>query len=166
MAVPTGKDENNIIEEIWHLLEPIVAAEGKGILEIEYRRESAGWVLRIYIDSEEGISVEDCAEISRVAGDVLDVADIIQNPYNLEVSSPGLDRPLRKLEHFLEHLGDVIEIRTHSPIQGRRNFKGLLKEALADSVSIECDDKGYSIPRPLIERARFLYFDSMDRRSR
>ncbi len=135
------------------------------ILEIEYRRESAGWVLRIFLDSEQGISVEDCAEISRIAGDLLDVADLIQTPYNLEVSSPGIDRPLRKLEHFQKYIGDIIEVRTISPVQNRRNFKGELKEASSEGVVIECEARSYSIPMSLIERARLLYFESMERKS-
>ena len=138
----------------------MIAAQGMEILEIEYRRESAGWVLRIFLDSERGISVEDCAEISRIAGDLLDVADLIQTPYNLEVSSPGIDRPLRKLEHFQKYIGDIIEVRTISPIQNRRNFKGELKEASSEGVVIECEARNYSIPMSLIERARLLYFES------
>ena len=165
MAQQLKKEEDELVSEIWNLLEPVIAAQGMEILEIEYRRESAGWVLRIFLDSERGISVEDCAAISRIAGDLLDVADLIQNPYNLEVSSPGIDRPLRKLEHFQKYIGNIIEVRTISPIQNRRNFKGELKEASSEGVVIECDARSYSIPLPLIERARLLYFESMERKS-
>ena len=159
------KKEEELIAEIWKLLQPVIAAQGMEILEIEYRRESVGWVLRIFLDSERGISVEDCAEISRIAGDLLDVADLIQVPYNLEVSSPGIDRPLRKLEHFQKHIGNIIEVRTISPIQNRRNFKGELKEASFEGIIIECEAGSYSIPMSLIERARLLYFESMERKS-
>src|SRR5208337_1106508 len=103
------KKEDELIGEIWKLFDPVIAAQGMEILEIEYRRESVGWVLRIFLDGERGISVEDCAAISRIAGDLLDVADLIHTPYNLEVSSPGIDRPLRKLDHFQKHIGDIIE---------------------------------------------------------
>ena len=160
------KAENELAGEAWNLLEPVVAAHGMEIIEIEYRRESSGWVLRIFIDREQGISVEDCAEISRVAGDLLDVAELIQTPYNLEVSSPGVDRPMRKPEHFQRHVGDVIELRTTFPIQNRRNFKGELKDASGEAVVIECDMKSYSIPILFIERARLLYFESMEHKSR
>ncbi|MFZ2448850.1 MAG: ribosome maturation factor RimP [Syntrophobacteraceae bacterium] len=155
------------IEEIWNLLEPVVGAEGMEILEIEYRRESIGWVLRIFIDSERGVAVEDCAAISRVAGDVLDVADLIPTSYHLEVSSPGLNRPLRKWEQFKKQIGDIVEIRTISPVgQSRRNFKGTLKEASPESVTIECDGQDHTIPLPLVERARLLYFETMKRKER
>jgi ribosome maturation factor RimP len=161
----SDREEDNLVEEIWNLVEPVIASEGMEILEIEYRRESIGWVLRIYIDNERGVSVDDCATISRIAGDVLDVADLIRNSYNLEVSSPGLDRPLRKWEQFQRYTGDIVEIRTTSPIQNRRNFKGLLKEASPDQVVIEINGKNQAIPMLLIERARLLYFESMKRKS-
>ncbi|SPF41204.1 Ribosome maturation factor RimP (modular protein) [Syntrophobacter sp. SbD1] len=159
------KQENELIGELWGLLEPVIAARGMEILEIEYRRESMGWVLRIFLDSEPGISVEDCAEISRIAGDLLDVSDLIRNAYHLEISSPGIDRPLRKLEHFQKYIGDIIEVRTISPVLDRRNFKGELKEASREAVTIECDSRIYPIPMSLIERARLLYFESMGRKS-
>ena len=165
MAEKLKKEEDELVSEIWNLLEPVIAAQGMEILEVEYRRESAGWVLRIFIDSERGISVEDCAQVSRITGDLLDVADVIRPSYNLEISSPGIDRPLRKLEHFQKYIGDIIEVRTVSTIQNRRNFKGELKEASLDGVLIECDAMSYSIPMSLIERARLLYFESMERKS-
>jgi ribosome maturation factor RimP len=159
------KEEDELVSEIWNLLGPVIAAQGMEILEVEYRRESAGWVLRIFLDSERGISVEDCAAVSRTAGDLLDVTDVIPNPYTLEVSSPGIDRPLRRLEHFQKYIGHIIEVRTISPIQNRRNFKGELKEASSEGVVIECDAMNYSIPMSLIERARLLYFESMERKA-
>ena len=159
------KKQEELIAEIWKLFHPVIAAQGMEILEIEYRRESVGWVLRIFLDGERGISVEDCAQISRIAGDLLDAADLIQVPYHLEVSSPGIDRPLRKLEHFQKYIGDIIEARTISPIENRRNFRGELKQASSEGVVIECEAGSYSIPMPLIERARLLYFESMKRKA-
>jgi ribosome maturation factor RimP len=164
LAQQVIKQENELIGEVWNLLEPVIQAQGMEILEIEYRRESAGWVLRVYLDRDQGISVEDCAEVSRIAGDLLDVADLIQTPYNLEISSPGIDRPLRRVDHFQKHIGDIIEVRTRSSIQNRRNFKGELKAVSPEGVTIECDMRGYLIPTPLIERARLLYFESMGRK--
>ena len=160
------REEDELIGEIENILEPVVSAQDMEILGIEYRRESAGWVLRIFLDSERGISVEDCAEISRVAGDMLDVADLIQVPYNLEVSSPGIDRPLRKPKHFQKSIGDIIEVRTITPVENRRNFRGELKEVSREAIVLECDDRSYAIPMSLIERARLLYFESMERKSR
>ncbi|MCE5335287.1 MAG: ribosome maturation factor RimP [Desulfobacteraceae bacterium] len=159
------REERDTVREVWDLLQPVVDAEGMEILEVEYRRESIGWVLRVFIDSPRGVSVDDCAHISRTAGDVLDMADIIRTRYHLEISSPGLDRPLRKPEHFRNHIGDIIEVRTTVPLQGRRNFKGPLDGASAGEIDVECDGRSYSIPLDLIERARLLYFKTMEHKS-
>ena len=165
MAQEPPKEEEQLVSEIWNLIEPVIAVEGMEVLEIEYRRESMGRVLRIFIDSEQGVTVEDCARISRIAGDVLDAADLIPGRYHLEVSSPGLDRPLRKFEHFQKHIGDIVEIRTLVPLHDRRNFKGELQEVSPEQISVDCDSKSFSIPLSLVERARLLYFQSMERKS-
>ncbi len=166
MAQELKQEEGELIGRIWNLVEPVVAARDMEVLDIEYRRESLGWVLRIFLDSQRGITVENCAEISRVVGEMLDSADLIPIAYNLEVSSPGIDRPLRKLEHFQKHIGDIIEVRTISPVQNRRNFRGALKEVSPEGVTVQCDSQDYSIGMPLIERARLLYFESLERKSR
>jgi ribosome maturation factor RimP len=164
LAQRLTKEENELVGEIWNLLGPVIAAQGMEILEIEYRREPVGWVLRIFLDKEPGISVEDCAEMSRITGDLLDMADLIRTPYHLEVSSPGVDRPLRKIEHFQKQVGKIIEVRTISPVQDRRNFKGELKQASFDGIIIECEARSFAIPLSLIEWARLLYFESMERK--
>ncbi len=165
MTQQSKKEREELIAEIWGLVEPVIAAQAMEVLEIEYRSEPGGWVLRIFLDRDQGITVDDCAEVSRTVGDLLDMADVIGNPYSLEVSSPGIDRPLRKLDHFRKQIGNLIEVRTISPIQNRRNFKGELKEAALEGIMMECDTISYSIPLPLIERARLLYFESMGRKS-
>ncbi len=164
LATVVDKDADRLVSEIWKLLEPVAASGGMEILEVEYRRESAGWVLRVFIDNEKGVAVDDCALFSRMAGDVLDVADVIPTAYNLEISSPGLNRPLRKWEHFKRHIGDIIEIRTIAPLQAnRRNYKGILKDATQESVVIESDAMDFTVPLLLIERARLLYFETKKR---
>ncbi|MEN6440140.1 MAG: ribosome maturation factor RimP [Syntrophobacter sp.] len=159
------KDPDKLIAEIWALLEPVVVSKGMEIIEVEYRRESIGWVLRLFIDNQSGISVDDCATVSRVASDVLDMADLISNSYHLEISSPGLNRPLRKWEHFQKQIGNIVEVRTTVPVeQKRRNFKGILKEASPEQVIIECDGKDHAIEIGGIERAKLLYFESSKRK--
>ena len=154
-----------LANQLWEMIEPVIQAEGMELIELEYRRESQGWVLRIFIDQPDGITVEDCARISQVVGDLLDVADLIQNPYHLEVSSPGLNRPLRKIEHFKMHLGKIIEIRTSSPLdpaQNRQKFKGTLKAVHPEAISVDCQGGVFEIPFALLERARLCYFDSFE----
>jgi ribosome maturation factor RimP len=159
----TGTDDraNQIIAAVWKLLEPVIEVEGLELLEVEYRRESPGWVLRLFLDRPEGITVEHCAQMSRVLGDLLDVADVISNPYHLEVSSPGLNRPLRKPGHFLKQLGRVVEVRTQLPINNRRSFKGTLRAADDHQVAVDCDGHLFEIALADIERARLRYFDSV-----
>jgi ribosome maturation factor RimP len=152
---------SELLEQILQLVEPVIVADGKELIEAEYRREGMGWVLRLFIDQEGGITVDDCAEVSRVVGDLLDVADVIRVPYHLEVSSPGLDRPLRKPEHFLRVIGKVIDVRTTVPIEGRRRFKGNLKDINSERILMECDGTPCEVPLKLLERARLCYFDSI-----
>lgn len=160
-AAPDAENrETGIVAEVWKLVQPVVTAEGMDLVEVEYRRESQGWVLRLFIDQESGMSVDDCARMSDVVGDLLDVADVIPGRYHLEISSPGLNRPLRKLAHFLAQLGNVVELRTLIPIEGRRNFKGILREATPETITMECDGQVYGIPFSMLERARLRYFES------
>lgn len=149
-----------VVERLWSLATPVIRAEGMELIEVEYRRESHGWVLRLFVDREEGITVEDCALVSRVVSDLLDVEDPISGPYHLEVSSPGLDRPLRKWEHFRDHTGQVVAVRTREALEGRRNFKGTLRSACPETIQVECDGTVHEIAIDNIERARLRYFDS------
>jgi ribosome maturation factor RimP len=154
-------DTDQLIADVWELADPVIRMEGMELIEVEYRRESHGWVLRLYIDGEDGISVDDCAKVSQVIGDVLDVADFIHNPYHLEVSSPGLNRPLRKWEHFRERIGKIVEVRTSEPINGRRKFKCVLEDATSARILLNCDGVPYEIPLQFLERARLRYFESL-----
>lgn len=152
-----------LIDQIWTLVEPVIRAEGFTVVEIEYRRESQGWVLRLFIDQEDGVTVDDCAHISQVVSDLLDVADPIPSHYNLEVSSPGLNRPLRKRQHFESHKGNVIEVRATAPLQGRKKFKGKLVDIRDEEIVMDCEGQIYQIPLNLLERARLCYFDSFEK---
>lgn len=158
-----GTDDKiaQLLTQIRDLLEPVIQSEGKELVDVEYRRESQGWVLRLFVDQEGGVSVNDCAEVSHLAGDLLDVSDLISNSYHLEVSSPGLNRVLRKPDHFRQQLGRIIEVRTTSSIANRRNFKGILLESTSEGITVDCDGQVYEVPLALIERARLCYFESL-----
>ena len=108
------------------MIEPIVISLGMEMVGVEYRREARGWVLRIYIDKEGGVSLDDCVLVSNEVGTVIDVEDLFESPYTLEVSSPGLNRALKKDRDFERFKGRLARIRTHDAIGGRRNFKGRL----------------------------------------
>ena len=158
-------DENKtkqVVAQIWQLVEAVIRSEGMELLEVEYRCESHGWVLRLFIDQEDGITVDDCAQISRLVGDLMDVADPIVNQYHLEVSSPGLNRPLRKWEHFHRYLGSIVDVRTSTSIHNRRKFKGKLIDARPEEFTIACEGSVFEVPLSFLERARLRYFESLN----
>jgi ribosome maturation factor RimP len=156
-----GEDIEQVVADIWTLAEPVIRVEGMELIEVEYRRESHGWVLRLYIDQEGGISVDDCAKVSQVVGDVLDVADLIKISYHLEVSSPGLDRPLRRKEHFEKYVGKIVEVLTSEPMEGRRRFKCILEAVLPAHIVLGCNGSRWEIPFSNLERAKLCYFESL-----
>lgn len=138
------------------LIEPSVTALGFELWGIEYLAQGAHSVLRIYIDSEEGITVDDCAKVSHQVSGVLDVEEPISGHYNLEVSSPGMDRPLFTLEQFAAWAGHQVQIRLRVPFEGRRKFKGLLNGVEGDDVLLVVDKEEYLLPIDSIDRANIV----------
>ena len=118
------------------LLMPIVSRYGVEIYDVEYVKEGSDWYLRAYIDKPEGVNIVDCENVSRELSDVLDAEDFIPDAYILEVSSPGLGRTLKKDRHLEKSLGEAVEIKTYKPIDGRKEFEGVLKAYDADTVTI------------------------------
>ncbi|HLE25761.1 MAG TPA: ribosome maturation factor RimP [Thermodesulfobacteriota bacterium] len=145
--------DQRVIDSVREILDPLLLQEGLELVDIEYRREGRGWVLRIYIDKEGGVSVEDCARISRELGNLLDLNDIIPGTYNLEISSPGLTRALKKVRDFESFKGKLVKIKTMTDIQGRRVFIGRLIDFVGNVASVEMDGHVYFIPYDEIERA-------------
>jgi ribosome maturation factor RimP len=134
-----------LLEEIRQVTEPVLQSEGLELVDLEYQREAQGWVLRFYIDRDGGVTVEDCAGVSGELGAVLEVRDLIANPYVLEVSSPGLTRPLKKPEDFKKFQNRLVKIKTFEPIDGRRNFKGILLGLEGEKVRLEMEGQLYEI---------------------
>lgn len=143
-----------IIEEVRQLAEPMLQAQGFELVDIEYQRERQGWVLRIYIDRQGGVNIENCADVNRELGTILDVRDIIPNAYTLEISSPGLTRPLKKVDDFIRYRGRLVKIKTGQPIGGRgRVFKGRLVGIEGEEVILEVGNEIIGIPFPNIAKA-------------
>lgn len=113
-------------EQIRELAEPVVQAEGMELVLVECLKMKSRWVVRLYLDREGGITLDDCAAVSHQMGDILDVQDIPPGPYTLEVSSPGLDRPLDRDRDFLKYRGTEISVRLNEKLDGSRNFRGKL----------------------------------------
>ena len=132
--------------------------EGLGFIlwGYEYRPHGESALLRIFIEKKEGISVDDCALVSRQIGAALDVEDIIPVAYILEVSSPGMDRVLFSEEQYQAYIGDKIKIRTRTRIEDRRNFKGFLVSANESIVTVKVDNEDFAIPYESIDRARLI----------
>lgn len=121
------------------ILSPIAEKYGVEIYDVEYVKEGKDWYLRAYIDKPEGVNINDCENVSRALSDVLDQEDFIPDAYILEVSSPGLGRALKKDKHLQKSLGAEVEIKTYKPIDGQKEFAGILKAYDADTITIGDD---------------------------
>jgi ribosome maturation factor RimP len=143
-------------QKLTELLRPAVEETGKKLLGIEYISAGKNSVLRLFIDHENGINVDDCAEVSRQVGAVLDVEDPISNEYNLEVSSPGVDRPLFELAHFQDAIGETINVKLSMPLNGRRKFKGALVAIENDTLIVEVDSIDYELVISNIDKANLV----------
>ncbi len=144
------------LEQLQSMLAPVVESLGYQCWGIEFISQGRHSLLRIYIDHERGILVEDCEAVSRQASAVLDVEDPITSEYTLEVSSPGMDRPLFTLEQFAAHAGEQVKIKLRSPFDGRRNFQGLLRGVEAEDVVVLVDDHEFLLPVDLIDKANVI----------
>lgn len=122
------------------LLTPIVEAQGFELVDVEYVKEAGTWYLRGYIDKPGGITVNDCEAVSRIFSDKLDEEDFIEDAYIMEISSPGLDRPLKKEKDFVRSVGKLVEIRTYRPIEKQKEFCGTLTAYDSNSVTIQEED--------------------------
>lgn len=138
------------------LLEPVITAMGYELLGIEFISQGRHSLLRIYLDKPEGIVIEDCEKVSRQVSAVLDVEDPISGQYTLEVSSPGLDRPLFTLAQCERFVGEQVNLRLHTPLEGRKKFKGQLSAVTDGKLVVEVDGKSYEIPFDLMEKANLV----------
>lgn len=136
------------------LLEPSLEAMGYELVHIEFATQDKQSILRVYIDAVGGIGLEDCETVSRQLSVVLDVEASLTGAYSLEVSSPGLDRPLVKPDHFMKFIGDRAKITTYGHILGRRRFTGQMVNANQQAVTVEIDGESYELPYSEIESAR------------
>lgn len=142
-------------EQLTVLLEPAVEAMECELWGIEYLQGRRP-VLRIFIDREEGVGVEDCERVSRQVSSILDVEDLIRVEYTLEVSSPGMDRPLFTRAQFERFIGEQVSVRLRFPYEGRRKFKGRLAAVENDDVVIAIDDEEYLFPIESIDKANIV----------
>ncbi len=138
------------------LLEPVVESLGYELVLLEYMPQRGGAIVRLFIDSLGGITLQDCERVSREVSATLDVNDPIQGNYRLEVSSPGMDRPLVKPEHFERFVGHEISVKLATPRAGRRKFSGRLTGYANRAVSVQAEDGKFDFALDEIERAHLI----------
>jgi ribosome maturation factor RimP len=146
-----------VSDQVEQLIEPILDDMNIELVDIEYLSERGRWVLRIYADREGGITLEDCARVSREIGDVIDMSGILSHEYVLEVSSPGIDRPLKKEADFFRSVGRKIRVRTRNPVQGRRNFTGRLRAFRDGVLYLRLNDGELPLELRNVEKANLVY---------
>lgn len=155
-----------VTDKIEQLIQPILDDLGFELVDIEFQREQRGWTLRVYLDKEAGITLDDCTEASREISTLLDVEDVIESAYQLEVSSPGIERPLKKLADFDRFAGSPVKIKTARPLDPdqsgkvRRTFRGVLQQVAGSRVVVMPQGQQqapYEIDFELIEKANLLY---------
>ena len=128
---------SKIEEQVQDLLKPIIEENGYELYDVIYIKEGKDYYLRIFIDSQSGIGIEDCEKVNNAINDILDEKDLIKDSYFLEVSSPGIERLLRKEKHFLDNIGKEIKIKLYTPINKKREFIGILKKFEDNKVTLD-----------------------------
>jgi ribosome maturation factor RimP len=151
-------ERERIVHAVSRIAESLLPEFGMEMVDVEFRLERGGWTLRIFIDKEGGVTVDDCAGVSRQLGDLIEAEEIIEHAYVLEVSSPGLDRPLRKEKDFIRSTGQWVKIEMARPINKRKNFTGRLARVKDGRVHILVDDRDlFELPIDGIKRARIRH---------
>jgi ribosome maturation factor RimP len=151
----------NYKDEIAELASPVIESERMELVDLECLKIKSRWLVRLYIDKDGGVTLDDCAQISREIGDVLDIHDIPPGPYTLEVSSPGLNRPLVKDADFLKYQGFMARLRLRDKLNGARNFRGrlagYLEEAGEKIIILDVEGKMIRIPKNVLDKAKLEY---------
>lgn len=145
-----------LLKKLKDIVEPICEKYSYELVDLEYRREPHGWVLRVYIDKIGGVTVEDCAYISEKISKELDIKDPIPHSYILEVSSPGLDRPLKRKRDFERHIGEKVNITLLEEIEGKKKVEGKILKVDEKNVTLKVNDSLMVIPIEKIKKAMLI----------
>ena len=155
-----------IAEQVRRVVEPVLEADGYELVEVEWQREGGSWVLRLYVDKPGGVTIDDCQAASRTVEPILDVEEVIEPSYALEVSSPGVNRPLRKPADFERFAGQKVHVKTYGPVETapaapgagpRKNWTGTLRGFREGMVEVEVDGTLHRIPHEKIAKANLEY---------
>lgn len=145
---------SKIVDLITDIAKPIVEANGCELWDVEYVSEGGQWHLRIYIDKQDGISIDDCEAVSRAIDPILDEKDPIVNSYVFEVSSAGLERSLKKPEHFSRFIGKNVEIKLYKPLNGSKKYLGILQDYENGDVTINFEGENITFEKKIIANVR------------
>ncbi len=148
------KDEAMLRDSLEALVRPVVEGLGYRLWDLEYSPGRGNGCVRLYVDSETGITLDDCEQVSRAVSDLLDLEDPLPGQYTLEVSSPGLDRPLRTPAHFAPYVGQPVSVELAQPLDGRRRFKGPLMAAGEEAIEVDVDGRRHVLPIAGIRKAQ------------
>ena len=148
--------KTQVTQLVPELIEPGLLAKGLELVDVEFKKEGKTWVLRIFIDKEGGVTLEDCQKASQLAGDLIEVEEIIEPVYTLEVSSPGLNRVLKKEKDFIKFIGRKICVQCHAPLNGRKKFTGKLIDFKGQTIHLEIGGQSHAIPLGLVAKANLL----------
>jgi ribosome maturation factor RimP len=144
-----------LIEQIEQLTTPVLQEHGAEQVDLQFVHEYGQWVLRFFLDKPGGITLDDCATISDHIGRILDAADVIQQHYSLEVSSPGINRPLKKESDYQRFVGEKVDVTLYAPLNGRRHFKGKLQSVNAGVAVVEVEpQQTFALPLADVAKAR------------
>lgn len=142
---------------ISEMADPLIEEIGLELVDVQFVKEGSEWYLRIFIDKEDGINLDDCVDVSNLISEKLDENDPITQAYHLEVSSPGVERPLKKTKDFIRFKGSLVEIKIYSALNGKKNFVGTLDEVNEEEISIIENEEKIVIPREKIAKANLAW---------
>jgi ribosome maturation factor RimP len=152
---PIVPAKNIILEKVEELSAPILSERGAELVDLQFVHEHGQWVLRYFVDKPAGITLDDCATISNDLSQILDTTDVISQSYSLEVSSPGIYRPLKKESDFQRFIGECADVTLYAPVEGRRHFRGTIEAVAQGAVTIrDHDDKSFALPVADIAKAK------------
>ncbi|MCC6797542.1 MAG: ribosome maturation factor RimP [Candidatus Hydrogenedentes bacterium] len=146
-------ESRELVRRAWAELEPHLVEQGFELVELEFAQQGGRGVLRLFVDRSGGVTIDDCVAVSQLLGPVLDAADFISDSFVLEVSSPGVDRPVRKPEDFQRFAGEKVIMKSQLPVNGRKKFKGVLQGVSDGAVRVVCDGQEYAIAIENVQRA-------------
>ncbi len=151
------KQKKNIAGTVWDLAEPVAESLGLELWDVEYVKEGADMVLRITIDKDSGVDINDCEAMHRAIDPVLDEADPIEVSYRLEVSSPGVERTLSRPKHFESSVGQRVEVKLYAPLNGQKKLVGVLTGADSGSFTVENDSGSYTLEKSSAAKVSTLF---------